>query len=200
MMGRAVMTLVALSFLIPGSVGAATKQVVIADNSFTPKAVSIRVGDLVRWARDGGAFGEHNVRQVNRRPIFYSGAPTSNSTFSFRRRFSAGAFRYKCDVHGTIMSGSVRVPVVVRRAPAGLNFGVQWATGRTNTGGRYDVQFRVGSGRWRPWRTDTKSVKGVFGKGGGPVRVANGKRYSLRARSQVKKSESDWSPIQRIRP
>jgi plastocyanin len=199
-MRRAVMALGALAFLVPGSVGAATRQVVIADNSFTPKRVDIRVGDLVRWARDGGAFGEHNVRQVNRRPIFYSGAPTSNSGFSFRRRFSAGAFNYKCDIHGPIMSGLVRVPVAVRRAPAGVNFGVQWATGRTNTGGRYDVQFRVGSGKWRPWRTNTKSVKGVFGKGGRPVRVTNGKRYSLRARSQAKKSESDWSPVRRTRP
>jgi plastocyanin len=200
MMRRVVMTLLAVSFLFPGSVGAATRQVVIDDNSFTPRNVRIGVGDLIRWTRDGNAFGEHNVRQVNRRPIFYSGAPTNNSAFSFRRRFSAGGFRYKCDLHGTIMTGWVRVPVGIRRAPAGLNFGVQWATGKTNTGGRYDVQFRVRSGKWRPWRTNTKSVKGVFGKGGRPVRVTNGTRYSIRARSQVKRSESKWSPVQRIRP
>jgi plastocyanin len=200
-MRRAVMALVALAFLVPGSVGAATRQVVIADNSFTPKRVNVSVGDLVRWARDGGAFGDHNVRQLNRRPLFYSGAPTSNPAFTFRRRFSAGGFPYKCDLHGRqVMGGVVNVPVAIGRAPAGLNFGVRWATGRTNTGTRFDVQFRVGSGKWRAWWTNTKTKAGVFGRGGRPVKVTNAKRYSFRARSQKKRSESKWSPVKSFRP
>ena len=199
-MRRAVLMSAVLALLVPGSVGAANRQVVIEDNSFTPKNVRIAVGDLVRWSRAGDAFGEHNVRQINRNPIFYSGAPTSNSAFSFRRRFSAGVFRYKCDVHGLIMSGVVNVPVAIGRAPAGLNFGVRWANGRTNTGTRFDVQFRVGSGKWRKWRTDTKTKVGVFGRGGRPVQVGDGKRYSFRARSQKKKSESKWSPVRSFRP
>jgi hypothetical protein len=109
-------------------------------------------------------------------------------------------FRYKCDVHGLIMGGVVNVPVAIGRAPAGLNFGVRWANGRTNTGTRFDVQFRVGSGKWRAWRTNTKTSAGVFGRGGRPVKVANGRRYSFRARSQKKKSESDWSPVKSFRP
>jgi plastocyanin len=200
MMRRAVLMGAVLALLVPGSVGAANRQVVVADNSFTPKNVRITVGDLVRWARAGDAFGEHNVRQLNRNPIFYSGAPTSNSAFSFRRRFSAGVFRYKCDVHGLVMTGRVNVPVAIGRAPAGLNFGVRWANRRTNTGTRFDVQYRAGSGKWRPWRTNTKTSSGVFGKRGRPVKVANGKRYSLRARSQKKKSESKWSPVKSFRP
>lgn len=200
MMRRAVLMSAVLALLVPGSVGAANRQVLIEDNSFTPKKVRVAVGDLVRWARAGDAFGEHNVRQSNRNPIFYSGAPTSNSAFSFRRRFSAGVFRYKCDVHGLVMTGAVNVPVTVKRAPAGLNFGVRWANGRTNTGTRFDVQFRVGSGKWRAWRSNTKTSSGVFGKRGRPVSVANGKRYSLRARSQKKRSESKWSPVKSFRP
>jgi plastocyanin len=198
-MRRAVVVLVALAVLASGSVGAATRQVVIEDNSFTPRSVRLGVGDLVRWTRSGGAFGSHNVRAA-KKPLFYSGPATTNPNFSFSRRFSAGQFLYWCEVHTTIMRGVVRVPAVIRRAPKGLNFGAQWATGRTNTGGRFDIQFRVGSGRWRPWRTNTKSVKGVFGKGGRPVRVVDNKRYSIRARSQAKGRESDWSPVKSIRP
>jgi plastocyanin len=199
-MRRAVLMSAVLALLVPGSVGAAPTDVLIADNSFSPRSIRIAVGDLVRWKRAGDAFGEHNVRQSNRNPIFYSGAPTSNSAFSFRRRFSAGVFRYKCDIHGLVMTGRVNVPVAIKGAPAGLNFGVRWANGRTNTGTRFDVQFRVGSGKWRPWRTNTKTSSGVFGKSGRPVRVANGTRYRLRARSQKKKSESKWSPVKSFRP
>jgi plastocyanin len=200
MMRRAILMSAVLALLVPGSVEAAPMQVVISDNSFTPRNVRVAVGGVVHWSRSGEAFGTHNVRQSNRRPIFYSGAVTDNPNFSFKRRFSAGEFRYKCDLHGLIMKGVVRAPVAIRRAPAGLNFGVSWATGRTNTGSRFDVQFRVGSGRWRAWRANTKSAKGVFGKGGRPVRVVNGKRYSFRARSQKKRSESDWSPVESFRP
>jgi plastocyanin len=198
-MRRAVGAVVALALLTTGSVGAATRRVEIGDNFFSPANVGIAVGDLLQWTRSGEAFGTHNVRAA-RKPLFYSGAPTSNSNFSFRRRFSAGQFRYWCEVHTSIMRGVVRVPVVIRRAPKGLNFGVQWATGRTNTGGRFDIQFRVGKGRWRGWRTNTKSVKGTFGKGGRPVQVVDNKRYSIRARSQAKGRESDWSPVKSIRP
>jgi plastocyanin len=199
-MRRAVIALMALTLLAPGSVGAATRDVLIEDNFFSPRNVSIAVGGLVRWTRSGGAFGTHNVRERHRRPIFYSGSPTTNPNFSFRRRFSAGEFRYRCDIHTTIMRGSVRVPVAIGRAPAGLNFSVRWANGRTNTGNRFDVQYRVGRGKWRGWRTNTRSLSGVFGKGGRPVRVVNGKRYSIRARSQKKRSESRWSPVKSFRP
>jgi plastocyanin len=204
-MRRAVLMSAVLALLVPGSVGAATREVLIADNSFSPRSIRIAVGDLVRWKREGDAFGDHNVRQFrrsrpNQRPLFYSGAPTSNPAFVFRRRFSAGEFGYKCDLHGPGMSGVVNVPVTIGRAPAGLNFGVRWANGRTNTGTRFDVQFRVGSGRWRAWRSDTKTKARVFGRRGRPVQVANGKRYSFRARSQKKKSESNWSPVRSFRP
>jgi plastocyanin len=199
-MRRAVLMSAVLALLIPGSVGAATRQVTIeADNSFNPGSVRIGVGDRVHWTRSSGAFGFHNVRAA-KKPLFYSGAATENPGFSFRRRFSAGEFPYWCEVHTAIMRGVVRVPVVIARAPTGLNFSVRWATGRTNTGGRFDVQFRVGSGKWRGWRTNTKSVKGVFGKGGRPVSVSNNKRYSFRARSQAKKRESKWSPVKSFRP
>jgi plastocyanin len=199
-MRRAVVAGVALALLTTGSVDAATEDVEIGDNFFSPETVRIAVGDLVHWSRSGDAFGDHNVRAA-RKPLFYSGAPTANPNFNFRRRFSAGKFHYWCELHtAAIMDGFVRVPAAIRRAPKGLNFGVQWATGRTNTGGRFDVQFRVGSGRWRPWRRNTKSVKGIFGKGGRPVRVVDNKRYSIRARSQAKGRESGWSPVKSIRP
>jgi plastocyanin len=199
MVRRALLMSAVLALLIPASVGAAVKNVVVEDFVFRPSNVRVAVGDLVNWSRSAGAIEAHNVRAA-KKALFYSGTATNNPNFNFRRRFSAGEFRYFCEVHATIMRGVVNVPVAIGRAPAGLNFGVRWANGRTNTGTRFDVQFRVGSGKWRAWRTNTKTSSGVFGKSGRPVRVANGTRYRLRARSQKKRSESKWSPVKSFRP
>ena len=197
-MRRAVIALMALTLLAPGSVGAATKGVKVEDDRFAPRRVAVRVGDVVHWTRAGDSFNPHNVHQSA--SLFRSGAVTPGR-INFRARFSSGTFPYLCQLHASVgMRGVVRVPAAIGRAPAGLNFSVRWANGRTNTGNRFDVQYRIGSGKWRGWRTNTRSVSGVFGKGGRPVRVVNGKRYSIRARSQKKRGESGWSPVKSFRP
>ena len=177
---------------------AATKDVAVDDNVFRPATVGIVVDDQVHWTRANGAFGDHNVQ--GEKNLFSSGATTAG-TINFTRRFSSGSYFYFCQNHrSTGMDGLVKVPPKLKSKPAGLNFSVKWATGRTNTGSKFDVQFRVGSGKWRKWRTDTGTVNGVFGKGGKPVRAANGKRYSIRVRSQKKaRQQSRWSPVRSIK-
>ena len=96
------------------------------------------------------------------------------------------------------MRGTVRVAPTVSSAPAGLNFTVKWAAAGTNTGTSFDVQYRVGSGPFKTWRTNTTAKSLVFGRGG-PVAVARGKTYTFRVRSGTGARESGFSPVKAIR-
>jgi hypothetical protein len=93
------------------------------------------------------------------------------------------------------MIGFVKVPVTVTAAPLGRPFTVRWALSGTDTGSSWDVQFRIGGGAWRNWKTDTTALRAVFGKDNRPVHVKNGKRYSFRARSMAGSAASRWSPV-----
>ena len=191
------MVLAVLVCLAPAPLAAATKGVKVADSDFKPRTVAVRVGDSVRWTAPGNLINAHNVREVSK--LFYSGPPEYD--IDFKARLSAGTFRYYCELHVSTdrMRGVVNVPPTVGGAPTGLPFTVRWATGKTKTGGKYDVQFRIGNKRWRTWRTNATTGAGVFGKGRKPVAVVNGKKYSFRARSANKKGASHWSPLRSFR-
>jgi plastocyanin len=189
---------VLLACLAPAPLEAATTGVKVKDNFFNPDKVRVRVGDSVRWTRAADSFGDHNIH--GEKNLFYSG-PTTMGQIDFKMRFSAGSFYYRCDIHGGAnMEGFVRVPPSAGAAPKGLPFSVRWATTTTQTGGKYDVDYRIGSGKWRSWKRDTTAGAGVFGKKRKPVAVVHGKRYSFRARSQNKKGASRWSPVRSFRP
>ncbi|MBA3430332.1 MAG: hypothetical protein H0U16_02470, partial [Actinobacteria bacterium] len=156
---------------------AATKEVKLFDSSFDPAATKAPVGGKVHWSRAASSSDQHNVAQNNR--LFRSGAPTPDE-IDFTRVFSAGTFPYLCEIHGGVMNGTVKVPVKLSAAPAGKPFTVTWATRSSNTGARFAVQFRVGTGKWKTWKSKTKAKGAVFGKRGNPVRVKSGKKYSFR--------------------
>jgi LPXTG-motif cell wall-anchored protein len=83
---------------------AADVSVSIGDNFFTPKTVSISVGDTVTWTNDGQA--QHSATADNESwdtGVFGPGASRSH-TFN-----QAGSFRYQCSVHGASQSGTVKV-------------------------------------------------------------------------------------------
>lgn len=193
-----------VALLAPQSAHAGPTGVTIDDNFFTPTPVTVPVGQAVKWLRDSGALGFHNV--VQRRGLFDSGPATNDSGFTFTRRFSAGSFGYICEVHfiSDDMTGSVKVPPTFAERPDGRPFTVRWANSETNTGNVFDVQYRVDGGTWRMWKTDTTRFKAVFGKDGNPVRVRPGHRYDFRARSQrtadSPEQRSGWSPLLTVRP
>ncbi len=197
-MRKLLVVLAVLVGLAPAPLGAATKGVKVKDNLFKPANVGVRVGDSVRWTASADSFDIHNVREG--RKLFYSGPLQSN--IDFKTRFSAGSFRYYCELHVSTdnMRGIVNVPPTVSSAPQGLPFTVRWATAKTKTGGKYDVEFRVGTKRWRTWKKNATTGSGVFGKRKKPVAVVNGKKYSFRARSQNKNGASGWSPARSFRP
>ncbi len=189
------LTIVAL-LLAAVPAGAATKEVVLGDNFIDPPFVTVAVGDAVHWSKPTTSQA-HNVRQSDL--LFRSGTATTNP-IDYTRRFSAGTFPYFCEVHLTAMSGKVKVPVKVGAAPTGPNFTVTWANSSTNTGTTFDVQFRIGSGAWRAWKTGTSAFKAVFGRSDSPVHVAGGSRYGFRARSKKSGSVSKWSPVKTFQP
>jgi plastocyanin len=196
---RFVLVLAGLTLLAPGQASGGTAEVAIHDNYYSPDVRRVAVGDSVHWSRAGGSNGFHNVREDGR--LFWSGRSTGGP-IDYRVVFSAGTFHYYCSTHGYPldvddkgMEGLVRVPVSMSRLPSGLPFTVRWATDASETGTAYDVQFRVGSGKWRTWKPNTTNNKGVFGRDAKPVRVRDGVRYSFRARSQDGPNVSGWSPV-----
>jgi plastocyanin len=170
----------------------------VRDDEFDPATVpppgEFRIpGDAVIWDWVDTS-NPHNVSQL--RGLFRSPI-SSDPTMTFNRTFSAGSFPYECDIHGSSMSGTVRVVVGQDITPSGLPL-IWWADGTTNTGRAFDVQLRIGDGAWRTWKRDTERLKGVFGKNDRPVQIKPGRDYFIRARSQKSlskpRSVSAWSP------
>lgn len=189
---------VALVGLLATSVSAATTQVGANDDrTFTPRNVNQAVAGRVHWAgTPAGSTEEHSVRQDA--GVFDSGNPVAG--LDFTRTFSAGTFPYHCEEHGDQgMRGTVRVPPQTLGAPAGLPFTVRWATAGTNTGNRFAVQYRVGSGPFRNWFTSTSARSAAFGARNRPVRLVRGRTYAFRVRSGSAAVKSPVSPVRSFR-
>lgn len=171
---------------------AAPLSVSARDNAFEPANTKARIGQEVMWTNAASAQDAHNVRED--RKIFYSGFAGSIE-LSFSRVFSAGTFHYFCERHGFRrggMDGTVKVPVKLLAAPAGPNFTVAWATSASNTGSKYRIHYRIGSGRWKTWKSATSALRATF-KG-----AVAGKRYTFRAKSLEGDAASKWSPLASI--
>lgn len=190
---RMVLLVVGLVVALAVPAHAATKTVTASGFSFSPAKVSGVHGTTVRW--DNGS-GTHNVH--SKTGMFSSGSATSTQ-WPFGRVFSAGSFGYYCQVHGTAMSGVVRVRPTVAAAPAGRPFTVRWATPATNTGSSFRVQYRV-EGRWKTWRGSTSARGAVFGKGGAPTSVVSGRTYGFRVKSVTGVNASGFSPVRSFTP
>ncbi len=184
-----------LTGLLASSVSAATSSVSVDDSRrFSPGNVTQTAGGNVRWTWSG--IDEHSV--TSDQGLFDSGL-TSVSGFAFSRTFSAGTFPYHCVNHGDQgMRGIVRVAPQVQAAPRGLPFTVRWAT-TTQTGTRFDVQYRVGAGAWKMWKRNTLARSAVFGARSAPVRVVRNKTYSFRVVSRLGIARSSLSPVKSFR-
>jgi hypothetical protein len=154
--------------------------------------VTTSAGSTVHWSRAAGSEDDHNVSQTQ--GFFYSGAPTEGP-IDLSVVFSAGTFNYLCEVHGSDMSGVVKVKPVFASAPTGAPFTVKWATSTTQTGTAFDVQYRVGTSTiWKTWKSATTAKSAAFGVSAKPVKVTKGKKYTFRVRSRAGSKLSGWSP------
>jgi plastocyanin len=173
-------------------------------NAFGPKNVTKTVGAGAihwRWGTDGTTFAPHNVRQDDK--LFYSGGLTTNKPAGFTVVPSAGVFHYYCDLHGSRsggMAGNIKIrPVIFNKTAS--SFGVKWSTGSNQTGGKFDVRYRVDGGQWKVWKNDVTVGQAVFGANLKPVRVRPGHTYDVQARSEKStdtSKTSGWSPFARV--
>ena len=104
----------ALVLLVSPAGIAATHIVEAQDVNFTPRELTIAVGDTVRWLQVD--VGEHTVTSDDK--LFDSGTLFSGEEFSYTFR-SVGTFRYYCDFHGFPGGGGYSGVVFV--AAAGEN-------------------------------------------------------------------------------
>jgi plastocyanin len=96
---------VSLTGSIPAG-ASATHSVRIKDIDFSPSTITVRRGDVVRWAWLDGST-PHNVR--SRGALRFRGSPTkTQGTYSVRFRRS-GTYRYVCTIHF-----NMKAKVVVR--------------------------------------------------------------------------------------
>ena len=172
---------------------AAAGDIAVEGFSFVPSTITRTAGATVTWSNAGGA--PHNVASVN---TMFSKSATGFTTF--QRTFSAGTFGYRCEIHSDSMTGQVRVKPRLAASPDGRPFTVRWATASTNTATSYRVEYRIGTGTWRVWRSNTTTRYGVFGRDGAPVTVRSGTRYSLRVRSRRGERLSAYSPAVAFTP
>lgn len=166
----------------------------VRDDGFDPATVTGGLaGESVEWEWE--EVGEpHNVSQV--RGLFRS-RRSQDPDFTYVRTFSAGTFPYLCQLHPLFMRGTVKVKPGHGMTGSGLPL-MKWASSGTNTGKAFDVQFRIGDGPWRDWKTDTTRLQSAFGRNDRPVPYNEAKEYMFRARSQKRvdlpRAVSKWSP------
>jgi plastocyanin len=186
---------VAMTALLASSVSAATTSVSVNDAKvFNPDAVNQTAGGSVHWQATG--FDQHSVTQDA--GLFDTGA--ARAGVDFTRTFSAGTFPYHCRKHGDQgMTGVVRVAPRTSSAPAGLAFTVQWASAGSNTGNRFNVEYKVGSGPFKAWLTNTAARSAVFGARSRPVALVRAKTYSFRVTSLSGTAKSAPSPVKTFR-
>jgi plastocyanin len=182
--------------LPPGSITALLDPVTlvtIGDSAFSPTPVTVKLGKVVQWKPSG--TGSHNVFEVG--GIFSSGA-ASTATY-YNRTVSAGTFTYIDQAHPT-MKGVIKVKPKISAAPTGATFTVTWASTKTNTGTKFTVQYKVGTGAWTNWLRNTSLKKAVFGANGTPIKPALGKKYTFRVQSGTGTVWSGYSPTSAYTP
>lgn len=163
--------------------------VTISDDAFTPAVIAPKLGGGVQWIRGSGSHS-HNVAEVS--DIFRSGAPTTGAIF-YNRIFSAGTFSYESE-NFTAMDGTVKVKPKTSAKGTGATFTVTWATTKTNTGTKFNVQYKVGTGVWKSWLSNSSLKKAVFGASGSPIVPKAGTKYSFRVQSGTGTAWSGYSP------
>jgi plastocyanin len=161
------------------SVSRAT-SVSVANMAFSPGSVSTTLGGSVTWS-----FQDATAHTTTSDQGFWdSGTKTSGATYTHAFT-SAGTFAYHCTIH-SMMHGSVKVPLKAS-GTASKGFKLTWATVKGVGGITYDVQTRLGTGKWVSLKAKTTGTHAKFN----PARSG---KYSVRARTAKGGARSGWSP------
>ncbi|WED42931.1 cupredoxin domain-containing protein [Legionella cardiaca] len=103
-----ILTVLLLTFVCITTANAASKTVIMKDDYFSPKVLTINRGDKVIWVNKGR--DEHNVKSRN--AGFLSGdiAPGSSFSYTFSK---PGRYKYIC-THHTLFGFGMRGEIIVR--------------------------------------------------------------------------------------
>lgn len=158
-------------------------SVEVAHLMFMPGKVKVALGESVTWS-----FPEALAHSTTSDEGFWdSGARTDGATY-VRAFTSAGTFAYHCSFHST-MRGSVAVGLRVTDMSTSIRT-VRWSTVKGTGGTTFDVQVKVGSAKWRDFRTGTTKPRAKIAVGSDPVKV--------RARTSSGGQDSGWSKAVRL--
>jgi plastocyanin len=172
----------AAAALVPSGVAEARAgaSVTVANMAFGPASVTVGLGERVTWT-----FQDATAHTSTSDQGFWDSGTKSGGAAYSRAFTSAGTFAYHCTIH-TMMRGKVAVPVTASGSPnAGWKF--RWSTKKGKGGITFDVQTRLGSGKWVSLKAGVTSATAKFN----PAKAGN---YSVRARTVKGASRSGWSP------
>lgn len=125
-----------VALFVPSVLSAATHEVMVNDNFFSPNDLTIQVGDTVRWTNAAGGM-PHDVTADDG-----SFASETSSSFTYERTFNSVAeILYYCTVHsvpGADRSSNMNGRIVVEGAEPGLmiNAGLNDSWFYPETGGQ----------------------------------------------------------------
>ncbi len=169
-----------------------SKNVAVADFSYTPDQVKAVQGAVICWSFSGPS--NHSVTDSTGMGLFDSGQLGPGGSFSHAFD-SAGTYPYHCTVHAA-MKGSVEIPVNITPRTGGLHrtFTVAWSTVQPAPNVVFDVQLRSPGRHWRSWEKGVTAVSGDF-----LPRFLG--RYSFRARMRdaTTGKHTGYSPVETIR-
>jgi plastocyanin len=175
--------------------------------AFTPAAVTVQVGDTVRWTNKD-AIAPHTATEDHALWDLggsYGQTPVSGAGFppgaSVERTFDAGTYHYYCRVHPAQMHGVVSVPVQLtvrhRRTGRGRHrrtiytVHVVWAANTPASPLVFDVERARGAATATTW------LSGATGTG---ASFSGGRRGTIwHVRARLRRSDdpslaSGWSP------
>jgi plastocyanin len=139
---------------------AATDTVQMVGNSistfaFSPKLAKAKLGDSVQWQNTSTATPHTATNDTTDPWTFDTGILSGGATSASFAFTAAGTFTYHCNIHPTIMMGSIGVPMKVSPASGsvGSPFKIQWATTAPPAGLVFDVQKKDPGGTFQPWQT-----------------------------------------------
>jgi plastocyanin len=128
-----------LVVFIAGNASAATANVSMTDNVFTPQAVTIKVGDSVMWTNDGATV--HTSTGDAPLSRWDSGTVAVGDSFTFA--FTAGGtYPYHCTFHQDLgMIGTVKVKIMASppSGPVGTQFTITVASVQAPLPFHYDI-------------------------------------------------------------
>jgi plastocyanin len=163
---------------------AATLDVSMTGNTFSPRDISIARGDTVRWTNNDSIT--HNTTGNAMLNLWSSGNLAHGGQFS-RSFTAAGTYGYHCTIHSS-MTGSVKVPVTVTRS--GNTITVRVASANAAAGFQRNIWRKIGSGAWAAWTSITGQTTTMTG--------TTGVTYSFKSRL-LRTSNSATSAFSAIR-